>query len=83
MTAEDAGSSAGGGVRQGTICNFGSQPLPVRIQSVQQPREKQSFGADFLNAQVQVAGQSVHEHMIFNDEVVELMAMDCDIPLAA
>ena len=82
MPAENALCPTGCGVSNRAIGNLGRQPLPSRIQPIEQPRNKHSFGAAFLDEEIQRTCQSVHEQMILNDKIVELMSMNGDTLLA-
>jgi hypothetical protein len=68
------GQSAGGDLRR--------QPLPARVQSVEQPRNALAVFVYLLEQQVQLGHKPAHREAVVHDKLVELVAVNGEVPLA-
>lgn len=83
MAAVHAIGAARPGVSHGPGGHLGRQTLPACIEPVQHPGHHSPPGAQLLNGEIDLAGQAVEQEVIPDDEIVELVPVDGQVPDAA
>ena len=80
MAAVHAIGAARPGIRHGSGGHLGRQTLPARIELVQHPGRQSPLGIQLLNGEIDLAGQAVEQEVIPDDEMVELVPVNRQVP---
>jgi len=62
-------------IGQGAFGDFGRQPLPTRVQPVEEPRKTLAVFVELLKQQIQLGHKPTHHEAIAHDKLVELVAV--------